>query len=293
MGLQLGNTAPDFEADTTEGPIRFHDWIGDPWAVLFSHPKDSRPCAPPSSATWPRSSRSSTGATPSRRPVVDPVDRHEGWRTTSRRRRARGQLPHHRGRDLAMSKAYGMLPAETSGPPRPPHPGRQPDRPLGLRRRPRQEDQADPRVPDDDGPQLRRGPARARLDEDDGQVQGVHARQLEPGDDVIIAGSCQDDAAKKMWPEGWEWAEAVHPDRPGSGRRQAAHRRLELSRGPPSRGRPSLKSTSAKALLRRARHDVLGHPTCERMVPHPSSVRGSDQGVSGLSAHGRQGKVVA
>ena len=59
--LRLGSTAPDFEAETSEGPIRFHEWLGDSWAVLFSHPKDFTPVAPPSSARWPSAKPSPTG----------------------------------------------------------------------------------------------------------------------------------------------------------------------------------------------------------------------------------------
>jgi hypothetical protein len=63
MTLQLGDTAPDFEADTTEGRIHFHKWMDNSWAVLFSHPKNFTRCAPPSLAIWRGSSLSSTGAT--------------------------------------------------------------------------------------------------------------------------------------------------------------------------------------------------------------------------------------
>ena len=62
MSLKLGDLAPTFTAETTHGAIDFHQWLGDRWAVLFSHPKDFTPCARPNSACWPRSRPSSSGA---------------------------------------------------------------------------------------------------------------------------------------------------------------------------------------------------------------------------------------
>ena len=119
MGLQLGDTAPDFKAQTTEGPIDFHDWIGDSWAVLFSHPKDFTPIC-----TTELGYMAKIKPEFDRRGVkviglsVDSLDRHADW--ASDIEETQGNAPNYpiiSDADFNISKLYGMLPADTSGDP--------------------------------------------------------------------------------------------------------------------------------------------------------------------------------
>ncbi|HEV7769366.1 MAG TPA: peroxiredoxin, partial [Solirubrobacterales bacterium] len=119
MALQLGDVAPDFEADTTEGRIKFHDWIGDSWAVLFSHPKDFTPVC-----TTELGYMASIEPEFSKRGVkiiglsVDPLDKHQEW--ASDIEATQGTAPNYpiiSDADFEVSKAYGMLAADVSGDP--------------------------------------------------------------------------------------------------------------------------------------------------------------------------------
>jgi alkyl hydroperoxide reductase subunit AhpC len=119
MALQLGDTAPDFEADTTEGRIRFHDWLGDSWGVLFSHPKDFTPVC-----TTELGYMAKIKPEFDRRNVkiiglsVDPTDKHEQWATDIEETQGhRPNYPVIGDSDFSVSKQYGMLPAEVSGDP--------------------------------------------------------------------------------------------------------------------------------------------------------------------------------
>ncbi|MBV8982204.1 MAG: peroxiredoxin [Acidimicrobiia bacterium] len=119
MGLAIGDTAPDFEAETTEGPIKFHDWIGDSWAVLFSHPKDFTPIC-----TTELGYMAKIKPEFDRRNVkiiglsVDPIDSHGKWLDDIEETQGtRPNYPIISDADYAVAKAYGMLPASTSGDP--------------------------------------------------------------------------------------------------------------------------------------------------------------------------------
>jgi alkyl hydroperoxide reductase subunit AhpC len=117
VALTIGDTAPDFEAETTDGRIRFHEWIGDSWAVLFSHPKDFTPVC-----TTELGHMAKAKPEFDRRNVkiiglsVDPMENHAGWvRDIEETQGAAPNYPIVADSDFSVSKAYGMLPAETSG----------------------------------------------------------------------------------------------------------------------------------------------------------------------------------
>jgi thioredoxin-dependent peroxiredoxin len=206
MTLQIGETAPDFEAQTTDGPIRFHDWIGDSWAVLFSHPKDFTPVC-----TTELGYMAKIKPEFDRRGVkiiglsVDSTADHARW--ASDIADTQGAAPNYPiigDVDFNVSKLYGMLPASVSG-------------------------EAAARTPADN--QTVRnvfviGPDKKiklilvypmttgrNFDEvlrviDSLQLTAKHKVSTpvnwRRGEDVIIAGSVSDDEARKTYPEGWK-----------------------------------------------------------------------------------------
>ena len=206
MALTIGDTAPDFEAETTEGTISFHDWIGDSWAVLFSHPRDFTPVC-----TTELGYMASIEPEFDKRGVkviglsVDPMENHSKW--LSDIEDTQGHAPNYpiiADSDFEVSKAYGMLPADVEG-------------------------DATARTPADN--QTVRnvfviGPDKKiklilvypmttgrNFDEvlrviDSLQLTAKH-RVATPvnwqqGENVIIAGSVNDEEAREIYPDGWE-----------------------------------------------------------------------------------------
>ena len=119
MSLTIGDTAPDFTAESSEGTISLHEWIGDSWAVLFSHPKDFTPIC-----TTELGYMAKIKPEFDKRGVkllalsVDPLDKHESWAADIKE--TQGTAPNYPmigDADFSVSKAYGMLGADVSGDP--------------------------------------------------------------------------------------------------------------------------------------------------------------------------------
>lgn len=206
MTLSIGQTAPDFEADTTEGHIKFHDWIGDSWALLFSHPKDFTPvCTTELGAVarlkpeWDKRNVKPIGLS------VDPVDNHARWAVDIQETQGTSpNFPLIGDPDLSISKLYGMLPYDAG-------------------------DTSDGRTaannatvrnvfiigPDKQIKFIMVYPMTTgrNFDEilrviDSLQLTAKHRvatpADWKQGEDVIIAGSVSDDEAKTLYPEGWK-----------------------------------------------------------------------------------------
>jgi alkyl hydroperoxide reductase subunit AhpC len=206
MALTIGDTAPDFEADTTEGRIGFHDWIGDSWAILFSHPKDFTPVC-----TTELGYMAKIKPEFERRNVkiiglsVDSTSDHEGWMSDIEE--TQGAAPNYPiigDADFEVSKLYGMLGADVSGDPS--------DRTAA-------DNQTVRNVfvvgPDKKIKLILVYPMTTgrNFDEvlrviDSLQLTAKHRVSTpvnwKQGEDVIIAGSVSNDEAHQIWPDGWE-----------------------------------------------------------------------------------------
>ena len=206
MSLKIGSTAPDFVAETTEGTIKFHDWIGDGWAVLFSHPKDYTPVCTTElgymakiKPEFEKRNCKVIGLS------VDSVADHEGWlKDIEETQGAAVNYPLIADEGLQVAKLYGMLPADAG-------------------------DSAKGRTAVDNAT-VRNvyviGPDKAiklmitypmstgrNFDEvlrvlDSCQLTAKHKLATpvnwKPGDDVIIVPAVSDEAAKEMYPDGWK-----------------------------------------------------------------------------------------
>ena len=145
MSLRLNETAPDFTAETTKGKINFHEWIGDKWAILFSHPKDFTPVCTTELGYMAKIEPEFT-----KRNVkliglsVDPSEAHGRWlNDIEETQGAKVNYPDHRRPRPQGVQALQYVASRGAGHLRGPDAGDQSDRAHGLRHRPRQEDQAD------------------------------------------------------------------------------------------------------------------------------------------------------
>jgi len=206
MTLQIGSTAPDFEAQTTEGPINFHAWAADSWVVLFSHPKDFTPVC-----TTELGYMAAIKPEFDRRGVkiiglsVDPASRHEQWaRDIEETQGTAPNYPIIGDGDYNVSKLYGMLPAEVAGDPAERTPADNqtvrnvfvvgPDKKVKLIL-------VYPMTTGRNFDEVIRVIDSLQLTAGHRVATPVNWRH---GEDVIIAGSVSDAEAREIYPDGWE-----------------------------------------------------------------------------------------
>ncbi len=204
--MRIGQLAPDFTAQTTIGPIRFHEWLGDAWGIIFSHPKDFTPVCTTELGQVARLEPEFA-----KRGVkviglsVDPVDRHDAWVVDIAR--TQGATPHFPmigDTDLVVSKLYDMLPEEAGD---------------SCEGRTAADNQTVRTVyvigPDKKIKLILIYPMTTGRNFDE-ILRAVDSLQLttshrvatpanwNPGDSVIIAGSVSNEEAKQLYPEGWQ-----------------------------------------------------------------------------------------
>jgi len=206
MTLQINDTAPDFEADTTEGRIRFYDWAGDDWVVMFSHPKDFTPICTTELGYMARIKPEFD-----RRGVkiiglsVDPVDKHANWAKDIEE--TQGVAPNYPmigDADFNVSKLYGMLPASVSGDPADRTPADNqtvrnvfvigPDKKVKLVL-------VYPMTTGRNFDEVLRVVDSLQLTANHKVATPVNWKD---GEDVVIAGSVSDDEAREKYPDGWQ-----------------------------------------------------------------------------------------
>jgi alkyl hydroperoxide reductase subunit AhpC len=206
MSLRINDTAPDFTANTTEGKIHFHEWIGDHWAILFSHPKDFTPVCTTElgymAKLKPEFDKRNTKVIGL---SVDPIDKHSSWaKDIAETQGHKPNFPMIGDDDYKVSKLYNMLPAEVSG---------------DAAHRTAAENQTVRNVfiigPDKKIKLILVYPMSVgrNFDEvlrvlDSLQLGAKHKVATpvnwKPGEDVIIAGSVSNEDAKKIYPQGWK-----------------------------------------------------------------------------------------
>jgi len=206
MALTIGDTAPDFEADTTEGHITFHDWIGDSWAVLFSHPRDFTPVCTTElgymAAIKPEFDKRNVkiiGLS------VDPTDNHEQWASDIEETQGTAlNYPLIGDADFAISKLYGMLAADVEGDPTQRTPAMNqtvrnvfvigPDKKVKLVL-------VYPMTTGRNFDEVLRVIDSLQLTANHQVATPANWKQ---GENVIIAGSVSNEQAKERYPDGWE-----------------------------------------------------------------------------------------